>query len=97
MATIKDFIDTTILHDLNTMIQCPGLQYLSFGVMGSLIEFLGACHDTCGFFEEGVSEKRFRAAICKLDSFSAYRKYNKSGNGWLCYETVPPSGIVWEA
>ncbi len=60
------------------MIATPGLQYLSFGVMASMIEFLGACFDEEDFFKVGCSACRFRKAINELDAFSAYRKYNKN-------------------
>ena len=63
MATIEDFINTVIHNNIYTMINTPGLQYLSFGVMASMIEFLGACFDCDDFFKDGISGQRFRKAI----------------------------------
>jgi hypothetical protein len=76
MATIENFINTVIHEDIDRMIQTPGLQYLSFGVMASMIEFLGACFDGADFFKTGCSDSRFRRAINELDAFSEYRPYN---------------------
>lgn len=39
--TIEWYIKNVLVKDLGKMVFTPGLQYLSFGVMGSMIEFLG--------------------------------------------------------
>ncbi|MHB1024059.1 MAG: hypothetical protein ACYC0Z_16845 [Acidobacteriaceae bacterium] len=75
MNTIEDFIKTVILSDVDTMVKTKGLQYLSFGVMASMIEFLGACLDKKDFFDRGLSGKRFSRAIYELEAFKKYRIY----------------------
>ena len=76
-ATIESFVKTVIGEQLKKMICTKGLQYLSFGVMASMIEFLGACFDEDDFFNPGCSKKRFQKAVDALDAFTNYRKYNK--------------------
>jgi hypothetical protein len=76
MFTIEDFINAVIKDNISKMVKTDGLQYLSFGVMSSMIEFMGACFDDHDFFEPGKSEKRFKKAINELNSFREYRKHN---------------------
>jgi hypothetical protein len=75
MNTIEDFINNVILSNIKTMVETPGLQYLSFGVISSMIEFLGACLDSKDFFKGGESERRFSRAIHELDAFKEYKIY----------------------
>lgn len=88
MATIENFIKTVINNDIKKMISTPGLQYLSFGVMASMIEFLGACFDKKDFFEQGCSGYRFRRAIDELGAFCSYRKYNKKCDQYDLYTNL---------
>ena len=87
-ATIESFVKTVIGEQLKKMICTKGLQYLSFGVMASMIEFLGACFDEDDFFETKRSDQRFRAAVDKLDAFTNYRKYNKKGDKHDLYKNL---------
>jgi len=77
---IENFINTTVLTDLKKMVESPRLQYLSFGIMGSIIEFFGACLDNDEFLKGGLSKRRFRQAINNLDSFNRYRTFNINGS-----------------
>lgn len=77
MSTIKTYINTVILRNVKTMTETPGLQYLSFGVMASMIELLGACLDYDDFLEHGLSELRFNWAINHLAALARYRPYSK--------------------
>ena len=74
--TIEWYIKNVLVKDLGKMVFTPGLQYLSFGVMGSMIEFLGAFFDDKGFHEQGLSRDRFSKAIQSLDAFTKYRKFD---------------------
>ncbi|MBW9248224.1 MAG: hypothetical protein GJU72_03880 [Acidithiobacillus ferriphilus] len=88
MATIENFINTVINNDIKEMVDTPRLRYLSFGVIASMIEFLGACFDKKDFFAQGCSGHRFRRAIDELDSFRSYRKYNKKGDPYDLYTNL---------
>ena len=73
-GTLGWFIDQVLLDDLRRMVFEHRLYYLSFGVMASAIEFMGACLDTEDFNQRGRSERRFRLAIAEL--FDArYRRF----------------------
>jgi hypothetical protein len=74
--TIEWFLKNVVMKDLGRTVFTPGLQFLSFGIMGPTIEFLGACFDTKDLFKPGLSEDRFRKAIDSLDSLQDYRPYN---------------------
>lgn len=74
--TIEWYIKNVVMKDLGRTVFTPGLQFLSFGMMGPTIEFFGACFDDDSFFEPYLSESRFRKAIDSLDSLKDYRPYN---------------------
>ena len=76
--TIEWYIKNVLEKDLGKMVFTPGLQYLSFGVMGSMIEFLGAFFDNKAFHQQGLSQKRFSKAIQSLAAFTEYRKFDNS-------------------
>ncbi len=58
--TIEGFIKNTVIDELGIMVNTPRLKYLSFGVMSSAIEFLGACLDTVDFHLPKKSKSRSR-------------------------------------
>lgn len=62
------------------MVNTDKLQYLSFGVMASMIEFMGACLDSDDFYKTGISRGRFIRAINEIKAFSKYRKCNDGGD-----------------
>ena len=74
--TIEWYIKNVLVKDLGKMVFTPGLQYLSFGVMGSMIEFLGAFFDNEDFHKQGISRDRFSKAIQSLGAFTEYRKFD---------------------
>lgn len=73
--TIEWYIKNVLVKDLGKMVFTPGLQYLSFGVMGSMIEFLGAFYDNEDFHKQGLSRDRFSRAIQSLTAFTEYRNF----------------------
>lgn len=75
-GTLDWFLETVVIRDLGQMIT-SGLRYLSFAVMGSAIELLGAIYDSADFHKTGLSEKRFNAAIKTIQSLKGYRPYMK--------------------
>ena len=79
--TLEDFINDTVIDEIGTMVYTPRLKYLSFFVMSSAIEFLGACLDKEGFHKKGISETRFKKAINELNSFGRYRGFIGGGSG----------------
>ncbi|MDE3021819.1 MAG: hypothetical protein KGI54_08165 [Pseudomonadota bacterium] len=88
MNDIESFINKTLKLDLGTMVSTQGLQYLSFGIMGTMIEFLGACFDSKGFFKGGLSRLRFSEAIQKLDAFQGYRGYDVKNSKHDLYKNM---------
>lgn len=72
VMNIKQFINRVFLEELGSIV--PHYHYLSFVIMASAIEFMGACLDAEPFDEPHLSRKRFDAAIRSL--FDArYHKY----------------------
>ena len=78
--TIEWYIKNVLVKDLGKMVFTPGLQYLSFGVMGSMIEFLGAFFDNEDFYKQRLSRDRFSKAIQSLTAFTEYRKFDNPQN-----------------
>lgn len=79
--TLEDFIKDTVIDEIGIMVYTPRLKYLSFFVMSSAIEFLGACLDKEDFHKKGISGTRFKKAINELNSFGRYRSFIGSGSG----------------
>jgi hypothetical protein len=83
--TIEGFINDNLIKripqkvTLQVMVDTPELKYLSFIVMTSAIEFLGACLDSKDFHVGGRSKFRFELAIKKLGAFSGYKSYISGG------------------
>ena len=77
--TLETFIQTTIIDEIKIMVGTPRLQYLSFIVMSSAIEFLGACLDTKDFHIDHRSRMRFELAIKSLGAFSRYSSFISGG------------------
>lgn len=74
----KEFIEVVFIHDIGRMIDCK-LHYLSFFLISTGIEFLGACLDNYPFQEPGHSEARFNGAINDSSLFpNSYRSVNSS-------------------
>ena len=98
--TIEEFIHATVIGDLGIMVFTPKLKYLSFGVMASMIEFLGACLDDKDFSQRDCSQIRFNKAIEDLGALVKYKQFIKSdfdfyGNlrcGML-HTAIPGKGI----
>jgi len=87
--TLEDFINETIIRDLGVMVYTPELKYLSFIVMSSAIEFLGACLDNKDFNVEGRVKTRFEYPIKFLRSFSSYKSYlYNGGQGYDIYKEL---------
>ena len=78
--TIEWYIKNVLVKDLGKMVFTPGLQYLSFGVMASMIEFLGAFFDNEDFYKQRLSRDRFSKAIQSLTAFTEYRKFDNPQN-----------------
>ena len=76
--SLEDFINNTVIGDLGIMVETPQLKYLSFFVMSSVIEFLGACLDIDDFNKKGKSGARFKKAINELESLKEYRELNRN-------------------
>jgi len=91
--TLEEFIQDTIIDALGIMVNTPKLKYLSFGVMSSAIEFLGACLDTEGFHVSDRSRMRFEMAMKSLSTFCQYRKYIGSGKRIDLYKELR-SGMI---
>jgi hypothetical protein len=84
LVTLEDFIRNTIIDELTIMVNTPRLKYLSFIVMSSAIEFLGACIDPnsntpVDFHAWKPSGERFKLAINKLNAFERYRDFLGAG------------------
>lgn len=64
---VKEFIEQVLIGDIGKM-QEAGLHYLSFSIIASGIEFLGACFDDHEFrhYEQGLPPKRFKKGILEL-------------------------------
>lgn len=77
--TLEHFINNVIKDELGIMINTPRLKYLSFIVMSSAIEFLGACidNDNRDFHVSGLSSSRFEKAIDEIPALIKYRKNKK--------------------
>ena len=79
--TLEEFINTNIKSNLGVMVATPELKYLSFIVMSSSIEFLGACIDQNNpdfhppRFVPGLSSSRFNNAINAIPAFGKYRRF----------------------
>ena len=73
-GTLDWFLNQVVKNGLNTMIQSQ-LHYLSFAVMGSVIELLGAVYDFENFHQNGVSQKRFNQALQNIPSLTRYAPY----------------------
>lgn len=76
---IDEFIDEMLVGQIGRIqdigrIEGKDCHFLSFALICSGIEFLGACLDEKDFNESGLSEKRFKHAIEKLFS-RKYRQY----------------------
>lgn len=72
---VKEFIEQVLIDDIGKM-QGAGLHYLSFSIIASGIEFLGACLDDKDFNKSGLSEIRFKKGIDELFD----QKYKKEAN-----------------
>lgn len=86
--TTEWYIKNVLAKDLGKMVFTPGLQYLSFGVMGSMIEFLGAFFDNEDFHTQGLSQKRFSKAIQSLIAFKKYREFDDPKNPHDLYSNM---------
>ena len=87
--TLEDFINETIIRNLKVMVDTPELKYLSFIVMSSAIEFLGACLDNKDFNVEDRVRIRFEGSIKSLRSFSSYKGYlYNGGKGYDLYKEL---------
>ncbi|MHB8369354.1 MAG: hypothetical protein ACYDBP_06620 [Leptospirales bacterium] len=93
ILTLEGFIRETVIVELGIMVKTRRLQYLSFAVMSSMIEFLGACLDNKGFHEPKRSRMRFEKAITDLDSFKKYRGFIGNRNRIDLYAELR-SGLV---
>ncbi|MHB1529327.1 MAG: hypothetical protein ACYDDA_06260 [Acidiferrobacteraceae bacterium] len=73
-ATLSGFLEV-VGKDLRRMINDCGLHYLSFSIMGGVIELLGAALDDKPFSEEGISRQRFNSALQQLPSLHRYQQH----------------------
>lgn len=79
--TLENFIKNTVIDELGIMVNTPRLKYLSFIVLSSAIEFLGACIDNVNkdfhmpHYVQGLSPSRFKKAIDELPALSKYRNF----------------------
>lgn len=73
--TLSWFFDEVVGKDLRHMINDCGLHYLSFSIMGGVIELLGAALDDKLFFHTGISEQRFNRALQQLSGLQRYQCY----------------------
>lgn len=84
--TLEEFIQNTIIDELKIMVDTPRLKYLSFIVMSSAIEFLGACIDNKNtdfhppVCVPGLSPSRFKKAIDGIPAFEKYRGFVGRGS-----------------
>ena len=83
--TLEEFINNTVIDEIGIMVSTPRLKYLSFLVMSSAIEFLGACLDDKSFHTTGRSEVRFKKAINEISALSKYRGFSGQGSGINLY------------
>lgn len=79
--TLEEFINNTVIDEIGIMVSTPRLKYLSFLVMSSAIEFLGACLDNKPFHTIGRSQTRFKKAINEIQALSNYRRFLSKGSG----------------
>ena len=75
--TLEEFIKNTVIDEIGLMVSTKKLKYLSFFVMSSAIEFLGACIDNKDFYYSSPSRSslRFKKAIDEIHAFSKYRGF----------------------
>lgn len=102
-GTLHWFLEVVVIRDLRQMIT-SGLRYLSFAVMGSVIELLGAAYDSDDFHEIGVSRKRFDAALQNIPSLTPYAHYRGTNTPHDLYNNMrcgmahvgkPGKGVVF--
>jgi hypothetical protein len=64
-VSYQEYLEGTLIPDIHKM-QHEHLDYLSFAVIGTSIEVLGAFFDAKPLGEDGLSKSRFKTAIEKL-------------------------------
>lgn len=87
VGTLDWFLTQAVTEGLNKMIQSQ-LHYLSFAVMGPVIELLGAVYDSYDFHKPGVSRNRFHAALQNIPSLKRYACYEGEGTAYDLYENM---------
>lgn len=80
-GTLDCFFETVVIRDLGKMINQAELHYLSFGIMGPVIELLGSVYDYKTFHTtDRIWRKRFNRALKKIPSLQRYKQYIKSSH-----------------
>ena len=93
-----DFLEKVIINDIKLM-QDKGLYYLSFALMASAIETLGAFLDKKPLRARAQSYKRFNLAVERLFP-SKYKQINKNGflydklRNHLSHNLLPSSYLI---
>ncbi|WP_147267129.1 hypothetical protein [Acidiferrobacter thiooxydans] len=103
-GTLDWFFETVAIRDLGKMIDQAELHYLSFGIMGPIIELLGSVYDTKSFLTtENVWNGRFNAALARIPSLRRYQR-NRVGKQHDLYKHMrhgmahvgaPETGVVF--
>lgn len=87
-VALVEFIETVLIQDLEKMVYSCKLHYLSFGLIGQGIEFLGACLDEVPFDKKNESQKRFKKAVQRLltRANNAYAKNKPPRSAHFLYD-----------
>lgn len=96
-GTLDWFLDEVASKNIQTMIDSD-LHYLTFGIMGPVIELLGSLYDDEPFEEADMSSQRFYKAICEIQSLKKYRRrqhhlYNSMRSS-MAHIGRPGAGVV---
>ena len=103
-GTLDWFFEIVAIRDLKKMINDAELYYLSFWIMGPVIELLGSVYDAKPFHtKERISRKRFNTALTRIPSLRRYQQHNiqkqhdlythmRSG---MAHVGAPQTGVVF--